>query len=103
MRELSSISKSPADYRDFKPKILGFLDVGILTKSNPCAVDIRVEFMHFYLPFPPFCISCNCCHASHNVFTFQPFRKVGYSYGPWAPTPSWLFTLNPFAEERRDS
>ena len=30
MREFRQISKSPADYRDFKPKILGFfLEVGI--------------------------------------------------------------------------
>src|SRR2546430_8109200 len=51
-----------------KPKILGFLEVGIFDQLNPCAVGIRVEFMHFYLPIPPFLYILNCCHASHNVF-----------------------------------
>src|SRR2546430_14753790 len=51
-----------------KPKILGFLEVGIFDQLNPCAVDIRVEFMHFYLPFPPILYILNCCHSSRNVF-----------------------------------
>src|SRR3989442_13481812 len=41
----------------------------------------------------------------HHVtcFTFQPFKKVGCHYGPWAPMHSCLFILNPFAEKRRDN
>src|SRR2546429_889692 len=41
----------------------------------------------------------------HHVtcFTFQPFKKIGCHYGPWAPMHSCLFTLKPFAEKRRDN
>src|SRR3989441_13008277 len=61
--------------------------------------------VHAFLPpvSPHFLYNCTVVMHHVTCLPFQPFRKFGYNYGPWAPKPSWLFKLNPSAEKRRDS